>query len=76
MCREAVFGDLSSSPQICLEGVRSIFVTFRTPFNYSNVWFLFFNVQISRYSHCFTVKRICGKGLKNNDLPMHLVTHK
>ena len=24
---------------------------------------LIFNVQISRYSHCFTVKRICEKGL-------------
>ena len=52
-CAGADSHDLSSSPQICLEGVRSIFVTFRTPFNYSNVWFLFFNVQISRYSHCF-----------------------
>ena len=31
------FLDLSSSPQICLEGVRSIFMTFRNSFDYSNV---------------------------------------
>ena len=44
VCREVVFGDLRSAPQMCPEVVRSMFVTFGT--SYLNIPMYRFNFSM------------------------------